>query len=526
MAGFTPINAAVQPAAQSTDTAGEQQASSSTTGTRTKTVAADYLGLGGLEQPAPIVSQALHGPRTKKATGKGKKRATASNAAPKAKRHKSGDVSESMSVTKAGAHVQADAQPAPKAVGAKSKLKAAVPDADEDDADATETARPVAVYAPTTTVGSLQSTPQTTSLDAVRATSGYGHTVYKSDIAPTSRHTGFTIAQTWLNNAVEGQPVVTGSNTRLGHPSTVQPSRVSPMEEEDDSDMIVDSLPSQLSHGKLDSARQLPTPINSDPAPTKVRKQPSRKSKKVPTVQTDEDFLELVDSDDEAIAELAEAVEEIAARRERTPPPRTVKQNTRAVDEHEDYAGALFSEAEKQLLDELRASTQVTTNKPIVRKPFPPPVLDRSPIFGATSGTVLRTCFRVGEALNVGCHAVRTNKNVMLEMYACVTSSWREEKPSRKQHFVFQDLYHDKPPHVDGTFALWDQSRLWDLDSTAFLVPRKEGIMCRVIARMRRDGMKWRLEIFSIWEASWEDVDYVAGIFAKESEASLLMMDE
>ena len=42
--------------------------------------------------------------------------------------------------------------------------------------------------------------------------------------------------------------------------------------------------------------------------------------------------------------------------------------------------------------------------------------------------------------------------------------------------------------------------------------------MCRAVARMKREGMKWRLEVLSIWEASWEDVDYVAGIYAKEHE--------
>jgi len=32
---------------------------------------------------------------------------------------------------------------------------------------------------------------------------------------------------------------------------------------------------------------------------------------------------------------------------------------------------------------------------------------------------------------------------------------------------------------------------------------------------MKRDGTKWRLEILSIWQADWEDVEHVAGIYAK-----------
>lgn len=47
--------------------------------------------------------------------------------------------------------------------------------------------------------------------------------------------------------------------------------------------------------------------------------------------------------------------------------------------------------------------------------------------------------------------------------------------------------------------------------------------MCRLIGRMKKEveagGMgkvKYRLEVLSIWEAGWEDIDYVAGIYAKE----------
>lgn len=153
------------------------------------------------------------------------------------------------------------------------------------------------------------------------------------------------------------------------------------------------------------------------------------------------------------------------------------------------------------------------SQKPIVRNPFPDPIRDRSPLFGVSSSSTLRTCFRLGEALNAGSQAARSNRDVFLELYARVTSSWREPKPSRKQHFVFKDLYHDKPPYLTGTFELFDQSELWELDSKTFLTRRPGGIMCRCVGRMKRAEGKWRLEIFSIWEASWEEVDYVAGIY-------------
>jgi hypothetical protein len=104
---------------------------------------------------------------------------------------------------------------------------------------------------------------------------------------------------------------------------------------------------------------------------------------------------------------------------------------------------------------------------------------------------------------------------MIIELYARVTASWREPKPGRKQHFRFADLYHDNPPHLGGTYELWQQSRLWETDSRAFLERQVGGTMCRVIAKMKRVEMSWRLEVLSIWEAAWDDVEFAAGIYAK-----------
>ena len=168
-----------------------------------------------------------------------------------------------------------------------------------------------------------------------------------------------------------------------------------------------------------------------------------------------------------------------------------------------------------------RSSKTITTRIPIVRKSFPPPLLDRSPLFGTTNATTLRTCFRLGEALNIGAQAVRNNQNVILELYGRITASHRE---GRKQHFTFHDLYHDNPPHLEGVFELWGQSRLWDLDGKAFLGQLEGGKMCRVVGRMKREGYgsgaaKWRMEVLSIWEAAWEDVEFVGGIYARDDKA-------
>ncbi|KAF2716833.1 hypothetical protein K431DRAFT_234503 [Polychaeton citri CBS 116435] len=171
-----------------------------------------------------------------------------------------------------------------------------------------------------------------------------------------------------------------------------------------------------------------------------------------------------------------------------------------------------------------------TGPKPIVRKPFPSPVKDRSLIFGVTNSLVLRTGFRIGEAHSVGARAIRLNQLVLIELYGRVTSSHREDflpslsssaggmpKPSL-QRFVFKDLFHNRQPFLDGEFQLWNQSQLWDLDSRPFLRAGEgeRSVMCRTVGRMKRDSHRWKLEVLNIWEATWEDVDFVAGIYAKE----------
>lgn len=152
-------------------------------------------------------------------------------------------------------------------------------------------------------------------------------------------------------------------------------------------------------------------------------------------------------------------------------------------------------------------------NRPVARKPFPELLPAHSMIFGVSDSTVLRTCFRLGEALNAGCNATRRNENVILELYARVVSSWREGPPWQKQHFVLRDLYHDNPPHLLGVYVHWSQSQLWAADSEVFLNAEGSGIKARIIGMIKREGLSWRLKILNIWEASWEDVDAVADIY-------------
>jgi hypothetical protein len=152
-------------------------------------------------------------------------------------------------------------------------------------------------------------------------------------------------------------------------------------------------------------------------------------------------------------------------------------------------------------------------NQPVARKPFPAPVLAHSLILGLSNSIVLKTCFRLGEALNAGCSATRRNENVILEIYARVVASWRDGPPWQKQHFVLRDLYHDNPPHLLGVYRHWNQSRLWAADSEIFLDAQGPGIKARIIGIMKREGLSWSLQILNIWQASWEDIDTVADIY-------------
>ncbi|KAL8722286.1 MAG: hypothetical protein Q9225_001190 [Loekoesia sp. 1 TL-2023] len=151
---------------------------------------------------------------------------------------------------------------------------------------------------------------------------------------------------------------------------------------------------------------------------------------------------------------------------------------------------------------------------PFIRTPFPAPIRDRSPVIGLSSSTLLRTCFRIGEALNAGSIALRTRQDAVIELYARVLHS---ERPvgSVKQHFQFADIFMpDKPPFLKGTYGLWKGSELWNLDSKVFLGEKGKGKMARMVGRMGRDEKTRSLEmtVLSVFEVGWEDVGIVKGI--------------
>ena len=149
---------------------------------------------------------------------------------------------------------------------------------------------------------------------------------------------------------------------------------------------------------------------------------------------------------------------------------------------------------------------------PFMRPPFPSLVLDRSPIIGVSSSPFLRTCFRIGEALNVATQASHTGAHPLIELYTRVTYSHRI---GVEQFVQFADLFRsEKPPFLNGSFVGWKGVDLWDSDSKAFLGDTGKGKIARCIGNMKRDatGRGWKMMVLSIWEADWDDVEYVKGI--------------
>ena len=152
--------------------------------------------------------------------------------------------------------------------------------------------------------------------------------------------------------------------------------------------------------------------------------------------------------------------------------------------------------------------------EPFVRRPFPKPVRDRSPVVELSSSGVLRTCFRIGEALNAASVAVRTGTDVIIELFARVNASTRERE-GYKQHIVFADLFHSgRPPFLSGTYELWKDGGRWEENSRPFLEEHGSGKICRAVGRLRRDQdtKRWKMAVLNIWEATWGDVAWAKGV--------------
>ncbi|KAF2398882.1 hypothetical protein EJ06DRAFT_452012, partial [Trichodelitschia bisporula] len=142
---------------------------------------------------------------------------------------------------------------------------------------------------------------------------------------------------------------------------------------------------------------------------------------------------------------------------------------------------------------------------PFVRPAPPKPVQKRPALAGVTPYTLLRTCFRIGEAFNYGHEA---GCDVVVELYARVLWSHRV---GVKQLFKFADIFYDqRPPYLEGCYQCWKGNELWDRESQPFLAGDKK--LARVIGRMKQTGRGAKLLVFNIWEAEWADIEYSRAI--------------
>lgn len=521
--GFTAIN--VGQAARPQDAGAEPHAPRTRAAAKNNDVqraVSEYLGRGRNEVSASI-NEVLHGPETRKATtqdraGQGKKRAGQAKVSTKNKSRKLSDVLDGLQVTKSNTRTSSRS------------LKQIDVDETGDHQSTTfdDRQQTISVYAPLTSMSVLNDPTPQNSMSTLKATNERRATLYRRAPSGAQAGSGVSFAEPVINQQLSKQRGSTvrremRSREKEGAQSSEQVGQRLGVDsiddfmdddfDEDDIMALTEAMEQNHEDLPVVDGLDIPTQTTSDAmatsdTPTEHRSEPPRST---PILVEDEDMLH--DEYHEILSDAISAGEEPVRERDDSLQARDRKLNIREVHDDGEYEEALLSEAERQLLAKLKTSSSRDGPRPMVRLPFPHPVQDRSPIYGASPATTLKTCFRIGEALKEGTRAVRANQNAVLELFARVTYSWRE---GRQQHFAFKDLYHDNPPHLKGTFELWSQSRLWDADSYAFIVPKKDSKMCRLIGRLRRGEMEWRLEVLSIWEAGWEDVEFAAGIHGRK----------
>lgn len=165
-------------------------------------------------------------------------------------------------------------------------------------------------------------------------------------------------------------------------------------------------------------------------------------------------------------------------------------------------------------------------SSPFLRHPFPSPVRNRSHIQGLSSHTVLRTCFRIGEAFKASSSSLSAavSRTTVIELYAVLVASYYS---GITQYFTFADLFFPtRPPYLTGKWAGGNPNsdiltRRTDRDGKDDM-----GSICRVIGTISSSGGDHRspnnipaqstkgmtMIVQGIWRADWGDIEYVKGI--------------
>lgn len=159
-------------------------------------------------------------------------------------------------------------------------------------------------------------------------------------------------------------------------------------------------------------------------------------------------------------------------------------------------------------------SHEYTPLAPFARSPFPEKVAGVPLIPGLTTGTMLRTCFRIGECIRAGSFCHRLNQDAIIELFCRVTFSSRENG-THKQIFQFADIFHNSPPFVSGVLANYRVSALLERESKELLtgvreVPEMVRCLGRLKAQVGENG--WILHLDNIRKSDWEEVRWTRRI--------------
>ena len=174
---------------------------------------------------------------------------------------------------------------------------------------------------------------------------------------------------------------------------------------------------------------------------------------------------------------------------------------------------------------------------PFIRPPAAALVASPNSIPGLYASGRIITCFRLAEMIR---EISSPSPPSTIELFATVKTSVRNQD-STIQFFTFADLFFpQRPPYVRGVYNRCTESELFDDDARPFLNPRQEGrgMLARAIvgtqpklSKQPIESQKNRfvaneetlnqmeLEVLSVFECPWEDIEYTKGIVMPKKEA-------
>ena len=196
------------------------------------------------------------------------------------------------------------------------------------------------------------------------------------------------------------------------------------------------------------------------------------------------------------------------------------------------YPAALFKSPLKLIEAPLRPLS------PFLRSNLPQPVPTQAIIPSLVPYRRIPTLFRIAEVYRLLAIFSPTSLPQRIELYATVASSHRGYH-TQAQEFTFADLFFPhRPPYLRGTYSDWHLCELFDEDSAPFLDATERNKLCRAIVQISKkcwnrnsrcrgssslnapkssQGVEYEtdaleVDILNIWEAKWEDIEYVKGI--------------